>query len=619
MRAGRFPLGAVYQGEGKTAFQVWAPEKEKVQLRMAGPQERDLDLTKTDNGYHRAVVEGVEPGARYFFRIDGKDLPDPVSRYQPEGVHGPSEVVDPEFVWEDVAWFGWPLSQYTVYELHVGTFTAEGTFDAIIPELPALLEMGITAIELMPVAQFPGERNWGYDGVYPFAAQNSYGGPSGLKRLVNASHRLGLAVILDVVYNHLGPEGNYLEAFGPYYSEGYKTPWGKALNFDGPHSDHVRRFFLENALYWQTEFHIDALRLDAVHAIRDFSAVPFLRELSALTRRQSDRLNRRFHLIAESDLNNPIFVLPETSNGHGLDAQWNDDFHHALHVSITGEQEGYYADYRGVDVLAKVLRDGYAYTGAYSEARRQRHGSPPVLNHFRQFVVCAQNHDQVGNRMLGDRLTALAPFEGLKLAAAAVVLSPFVPMLFMVEEYGETAPFQYFVSHSDPDLVEAVRKGRAEEFAAFKWQGEVPDPQAEETFLRCRLNRELLRQPRHRKLRDFYTELFRIRRELEPIANAEREWIETREDEETSTITTRYRYDREEVFLILCFAREPVRPALRLPPGQWTRILDSSDERWDGPGSTVPVEVMSDGKWHCDLVPFSALAFLKAGREMMRC
>jgi maltooligosyltrehalose trehalohydrolase len=412
------------------------------------------------------VVQGVKPGTRYFYRLDGNtERPDPASKFQPEGVHGPSQVIDPHFVWEELHWSGIPFSHYVLYELHVGTFTAQGTFDAIVPHLDELKDLGITSIEIMPVAQFPGDRNWGYDGVYPGAVQNSYGGPEGLKRLIDACHQRGLAVTLDVVYNHLGPEGNYLCDFGPYFTDRYHTPWGAAINFDGPDSDAVRRFFIENALSWVTEFRLDALRLDAVHGIFDFSALHFLQELAAAVHEQAERLNRRIYVIAESDLNDVRLVSSPELGGYGLDAQWNDDFHHALHTLLTGERTGYYEDFGRIQDLAKAFAEGFVYSGAYSPARRRRHGNTSKDLAADRFVVCAQNHDQVGNRLKGDRLSALVSFEGLKLAAAVVLLSPFIPLLFMGEEYGETAPFPYFVSHSDPDLIEVVRRGRRAEFA----------------------------------------------------------------------------------------------------------------------------------------------------------
>ena len=328
---------------------MWAPLAEQVEVRLVSPREELVPLQKGERGYFSAVVAGVEPGSLYFYRLNGQqDFPDPASRFQPQGVHGPSQVVDPRFPWDDGHWSGLPLRDYVIYELHVGTFTPEGTFDAVIPYLDELKELGLTALELMPVAQFPGGRNWGYDGVFPFAVQNSYGGPEGLKRLVNACHQRGLAVVLDVVYNHLGPEGNYLANYGPYFTERYRTPWGPALNFDGPDSDEVRRFFIDNALFWGSEYHIDALRLDALHAIVDLSPQPFVAELAATVHRARERWNRKFYLMAESDLNDVRLVRSPDLGGYGLDAHWNDDFHHALHTLLTGEQTGYYADFGSV-------------------------------------------------------------------------------------------------------------------------------------------------------------------------------------------------------------------------------------------------------------------------------
>jgi len=430
-------LGGRIAAEGRTSFRVWAPQAERMEVRVVAPKERLIPLAPEGRGYYAAEVEGVPAGSDYWYLLDGeRERPDPASGWQPHGVHGPSRVVPPEFAWTDHGWRGLKWRESVLYELHVGTFTPEGTLAAAAARLPELRQLGVTAVELMPLAQFPGERNWGYDGVYPYAVQDSYGGPLAFKEFVQRAHEVGLGVILDVVYNHLGPEGNYLAEFGPYFTERYRTPWGAALNFDGPHSDEVRQFFVENALRWQTEYHVDALRLDAVHAIRDFSAVTFLEELGEATRRQAERMGRPFQLVAESDMNMARHILPRDLGGYGLDAQWSDDFHHALHVLLTGEREGYYADYEGVSCLARVWREGYAYTGEYSVHRRHRYGSSPRRNPVKQFVVCAQNHDQVGNRMFGDRYGAQMAPRDLRLAAATLLWSPFVPLLFMGEEYG---------------------------------------------------------------------------------------------------------------------------------------------------------------------------------------
>jgi maltooligosyltrehalose trehalohydrolase len=538
---------------------VWAPHHERVDLHVVAPRDERIALAKDAGGYHSAVVD-AGAGTRYFFVVGGKERPDPASRLQPEGVHGPSEVVAEEFEWHDGTWRGMPLEDYVIYELHVGTFTDEGTFDAVIPRLDALRELGITAIELLPIAQFPGARNWGYDGVYVGAAQSTYGGPLALKRLADACHARGLALVLDVVYNHLGPEGNYLSQYAPYFTNRYKTAWGEALNFDGAHSDDVRWFFIHNALQWIDEFHVDALRVDAVHAIIDHSAEPFLQDLTTAVRARAEELGRRVYTIAESDLNDPRVITPREQFGLGFDTQWSDDFHHALHVLLTGEQSGYYAGFGKVSDLARVTTDGYLYTGQHSPYRGRKYGLKPSTRNGAQFIVCAQNHDQVGNRMNGERLSALVPRERLRVAAAAVILSPFLPMLFMGEEYGETAPFQYFTSHGDPDLIEAVRRGRREEFDDFDWKGEPPDPHDEQTFLRSKLRW----QQADDSLRALYRDLLRIRREHAALRSLDLDAVRTAANDETGVLVVR----RGDVTVVLNFSGER-RTAARLKVEPW--------------------------------------------------
>ena len=586
-------LGATYLGGGLGGFLVWAPLINQVEVHILSPEERIVPLGKVSRGYHYGVVPGVKPGTRYFYRLDGNnERPDPASKFQPEGVHGPSQVIDPHFVWEELHWSGIPFSHYVLYELHVGTFTAQGTFDAIVPHLDELKDLGITAIEIMPVAQFPGERNWGYDGVYPGAVQNSYGGPEGLKRLIDACHQRGLAVILDVVYNHLGPEGSYLHDFGPYFTDRYRTPWGAAINFDGPDSDEVRRFFIENALSWVTEFRLDALRLDAVHGIFDFSARHFLQELASAVHEQAEWLNRRIYVIAESDLNDVRLVRSPELGGYGLDAQWNDDFHHALHTLLTGERNGYYEDFGRIQDLAKAFAEGFVYSGAYSPARRRRHGNTSKDLAARRFVVFAQNHDQVGNR---DRLSALVSFEGLKLAAAVVLLSPFIPLLFMGEEYGETAPFPYFVSHSDPDLIEAVRHRRQEEFAHLQKAEEPPDPQEEATRQSARLDHSLRHQGKHRLLYELYKELIKLRNETRADAGLSKDRMEVVCLERESTLVVR-RWGREEQVAAIFHFGDTASVNIPLPSGRWLKRLASGEKRWNGPGRDLPTVLHSDGK-----------------------
>ncbi len=605
-------LGARYLGNSRTEFLVWAPRAAQVEVRLLAPGERLVALRGEEHGYYHAVVEDVEPGRRYFYRLDGgKERPDPASRFQPEGVHGPSEIVDPAFGWQDAAWRGIPLERYIHYEIHVGTFTPEGTFEAIIPHLEELKQLGITALELMPVAQFPGRRNWGYDGVQPYAVQNSYGGPAGLKKLVNACHVLGIAVALDVVYNHLGPEGNYLADFGPYFTDVYHTPWGPAVNFDRAESDEVRRYFIENALYWVTEFHVDALRLDAIHAIVDPSARPFLEELGEMVHGRAEELQRRIWVIPESDRNDARLIRSRENGGLGLDAQWSDDFHHALHTLLTGERGGYYVDFGKVEHLARAFTDGFVYSGEHSLYRRRRHGNSSRDIPARKFVVCAQNHDQVGNRMLGDRLSQLVSFDALKLAAAVVLLSPYVPLLFMGEEYGETAPFQYFVHHSDPSLIEAVRKGRREEFSRFKWRGRIPDPQDESTFLRSKLHHELRRNGQHRVLCDFYRELIQLRNALPALAHLSKQDMEVASFESEKALFIRRWKGPDQAFAVFHFGDAPVSLALPVPRGEWTKRLDSVEKCWDGGGSPVPDAISSKGEASITLGPTSMVLFHK--------
>jgi maltooligosyltrehalose trehalohydrolase len=475
-----------------------------------------LPMERDRSGVWRGRAEGLRPGRDYWYRVNGEtDRPDPVSRYRPEGVHGPSRIIDPtQFDWTDDGWQGWAARDLVIYELHVGTFTPEGTFDGVIPRLELIRELGVSAIELMPVAEFPGARNWGYDGVSLYAPQSSYGGPDGLRRLVNAAHRTGLAVILDVVYNHLGPEGNYLRDFGPYFTDRYRTLWGDGWNLDGPDSDEVRRYILDNALYWITEFHGDGLRLDAADTIVDQSAMHLLEELTTTVHRQAALLGRRVNVIVESAANDPRFVRSHERGGYGLDAQWSDDFHHAVHVALTGERNGYYADFDGVGSVAKAIAQRFVNDGRYSVFRRRRHGRPALDLPADRFVICVQNHDQVGNRARGERLSNLVPPEALRLAAAILLLSPYVPLLFMGEEYGETRPFLYFVSHGDPKLVEAVREGRRREFAGFGWTGEIPDPQGESTFEASRLDWDAGRRQPHLQLHTLYRDLLELRRVL---------------------------------------------------------------------------------------------------------
>ena len=512
-------IGAIPLPDGSTRFRVWGPRTQKIEVIMSDSDRAPVALAAERKGYFSGIVAGVGDGDRYRFLLDDTlERPDPASCFQPEGVHGPSQVVDQNrFQWNDKEWEGIPLEQYIIYELHVGVFTPQGTFDGVISRLDYLCELGITAVELMPVAQFPGERNWGYDGVYPFAPQNSYGGPDGLKRLVDACHARGLSVILDVVYNHLGPEGNYLHAFGPYFTDRYHTPWGDAVNFDGPHSDPVRHYFISNALYWIKEYHIDAVRLDAVHGIYDLSTLHILQELAEAVHLEGAILGRRVYVIAESDLNDVRVIKPPESCGYGLDAQWNDDFHHSLRTLLTGDRAGYYADFGLFSNLVKSFHEGFVLSGGYSTFRNRRHGSSSADIPTSQLVVFSQNHDQVGNRMRGERPGEHQSMQQLMLAAATVMLSPYLPLLFMGEEYAESAPFPYFVSYEDAELIDGVRRGRLEEFTAFGNQGSPPDPQAETTFLSAKVDQEQRHRGEQRTVFNFYLKLIRFRKEYASI------------------------------------------------------------------------------------------------------
>jgi maltooligosyltrehalose trehalohydrolase len=494
------PLGATPRPEGGVELRVWAPRPERVAVRLG---RTDLPLEPAGYGIWERVLD-IAPGDDYWFVLDGRRHPDPMSRHQPRGLRGPSRVVDPAgFAWSDGDWAGVPLRDTVLYELHVGTFTAAGTFEAAIQHLRSLRELGVTTIELMPVSEFPGVRGWGYDGVYLQAPHHAYGGPDGLRRLVDAAHAEGIAVVLDLVVNHLGASGvRTIKAFGPYFSDSYDTDWGKAINYDGAESEGVREWALQSAAGLVRDYHLDGLRLDAVHAIVDTSPRHVLEELAA--RVHAER--RSALVIAETNRNDPRTVRPAAVGGLGQDAQWADDFHHALRVLLTGEREGYYRDFGQVGQLAKAYHRPFVFDGVWSEARRRRVGAPADDRPPEQFVVCSQNHDQVGNRAFGDRMPAPAR----PLAAFCILLAPFTPLLFMGEEYGEEAPFQFFTDHIDKRIARATREGRRKEFAAFAaFADEVPDPQAPETFERSRLTRR-----ENAAIAALYRDLLRLRAEL---------------------------------------------------------------------------------------------------------
>ncbi len=586
-------IGAHYLGCGRCEFTVWAPFLKEAALKIVSPREKIIPMEKGGKGYWEITAGDISDKTRYLYQLNGeKARPDPASHFQPEGVHGPSQVIDHDsFQWEDSEWNGVPLAEMIIYELHTGTFTPEGTFEAIIPRLDDLKDMGINVLEIMPIAQFPGERNWGYDGVYPFAVQNSYGGPTDFKWLVNECHKRGIAVILDVVYNHLGPEGNYLWDYGPYFTKKYRTPWGDALNFDGAHSNEARNYFIENALHWFKNYHIDALRLDAIHGIFDMSAKPFLSELAEKVEEFSKTTGKTCYLIAESDLNDSKVTRSREFGGYGIDAQWCDDFHHALHTLLTGEKQGYYSDFGEVKHLVKAMREGFVYSGWYSQFRQKNHGNSSKDVPATQFVAFSQNHDQIGNRMLGERLSALVSFELLKLAAGVVLLSPYIPLLFMGEEYGEDSPFLYFVSHSDPALIEAVRQGRKKEFEDFKWKDEPPDPQNLETFLKSKINREKRFEGNHKVLSDFYKKLITLRRTIPALALLDKKSLTVDSPEGEKIMFIRRWKDPSHVFIVFNFNCADVKIIPPILNGRWEKIIDSSEKIWNGPGSLLKHEL----------------------------
>jgi maltooligosyltrehalose trehalohydrolase len=568
-------------------FRVWAPDRRSVEVVIG---ERRVPMGRAQRGWWAAAVDGAGPGSDYSFSLDdGPPRPDPRSAWQPRGIHGPSRVVDhAAFRWSDAGWRGMPLTGSVLYECHIGTFSAEGTFDGATGHLGHLADLGVDAIELMPVAEFSGARGWGYDGVDLFAPHHAYGGPDALKRLVDAAHGHGIGVVMDVVYNHLGPAGNYLPEFGPYFSARHRTNWGDAINFDGPGSDEVRRFVIDNALMWLRDYHCDGLRLDAVHAIADQSAIHILEELAVEVEALAAHRGRPLFLIAESDLNDPRFVRGRDAGGYGLDAAWADEWHHALHATLTGEVSGYYADFGPLPLLAKALRQAWVYDGTYSPYRRRVHGRPPAGLSGGQFVVATQNHDQVGNRAGGERSSALMSDGRLRVAAALLLTSPFVPLLFQGEEWGASTPFQYFTGHDDPGLGQAVSEGRRAEFSAFGWDpDDVPDPQDPATFERSRLGWTEPGSGRHAGLLAWYRRLIALRRQVPALTDPGLDRVRTECDPEGGWLIVR---------------RGPVMVAANLgdserafPAGPAAELLAASDHRigHTGPGLILPPDTVA--------------------------
>jgi maltooligosyltrehalose trehalohydrolase len=586
--------------DNATEFRVWAPFASEVTIHLR-PTQLDPETTlivpmkPVTHGYWQAVVNNCLPGCRYTIKIDeGPERPDPASRHQPDGVHAPSAVVDARYPWTDSAWTGRYLDEYVIYELHVGTFTPGGTFASAIEELPRLKRLGITAVEVMPISQFPGSRNWGYDGVYPYAAADCYGGLADFQLFVDAAHALGIAVILDVVYNHLGPEGNYLGEFGPYFNDNYHTPWGAGINFDAEYSDGVRDFFVGNAIFWIQDCHVDALRLDAVHAIIDTSAVPFLRQLTDAVHDLGRHLHKRLYVIGENDRNDPQFTAPALLGGIGADSQWSDDFHHALHAVLTGENYGYYEDFGKMTQLAKAYTDGFVYDGCYSVHRKRHHGADSRPLDGIRFVAFAQNHDQVGNRPDGSRLSTFLEFSQLKLCAAALLTSPYVPLIFMGEELGTQVPFLYFVSHGDPQLITNVREGRAREFRAFFAKGTPIDPQSEEAFAKSTLGHSI--SPEGAAINRLYTDLLRLRSSVPALRTLNKRRTAARANERRRTLVVR-REEQDSVVLAL-FNFSATEQTITTPAeeGTWRLLLHTEAADYLGHRHAENQEFPSNGE-----------------------
>jgi maltooligosyltrehalose trehalohydrolase len=606
-------LGADYLGNGRCRFTVWAPRKEKMLLHTVKPVDRRIEMQADEWGYFSVELEKVNPGDEYFFIPDDKkDLPDPASHHQSQGVHGPSMVVDhAAYQWKDTGWTGIPFQELVLYELHVGTFSPQGTFEAVIPFLDDLLNVGINGIELMPVAQFPGNRNWGYDGVYPYAVQDSYGGPDALKKLVDACHQKGIAIFLDVVYNHLGPEGNYFPEYGPYFTEKYRVPWGDAINFDGRWSDGVREYFMNNALFWFEKYHIDGLRLDAIHAIYDHSAFHLWEQFHCRIRELEQNTGRLYYTIAESDLNNPIVIKHPEAGGYGFTGQWLDDFHHALYVLLHPEGKNLYVDFGAIEQLAKAYTDGFVHSGEYVSFRKAKYGKSSAGIPGNKFIVFTDNHDQAGNRVTGARLSSLLDHERLKIAAAGMLLSPYVPMLFMGEEYAEDAPFYYFVSHSDKDLIAAVREGRKKEFEAFKWETEPEDPQDEKTFNASKLTWSKRNEGEHALMLSWYTELIALRRNHAAMRNFNKNDVRAVPFGDKGLMVHRKSVaGNEHLFFAFNFSDHQLSIS---PPSTiccWKKILDSKDNNWisGNEGETASPGALKMGEM-LELPPLSAVVY----------
>lgn len=598
MTATPYPAGAFLREDGTTFFRVWAPAHSLVELCL------DSGLTRmkaAKDGYFE-LAAAAPPGARYSYRLSGTGpFPDPASLHQPEGVDGPSAVVDNADLAPHLDWESPPPEDYVIYEMHVGAFTEQGRFSSAIAELPRLRELGITAVEIMPVAQFSGRRNWGYDGVFPYAVQNSYGGPDAMKQFVRACHRNRLAVILDVVYNHVGPEGCCMDRFGPYFRTDYSTPWGPGINFDGPDSRPVRDFFLANAEMWIREFRVDALRVDAIDTIGDSSSPSFSEELTRRVRKVEKEIGRKVLLFAETDSGSRAYARASSQGGVGMDAQWANSFHHAIHCRLTGEREGYFRYWGSSSQIADCFRHGFQGFCSRRPIDRVPGEDGASVLHPTQMVVFNQNHDLIGNRLSGDRASARLSSEQLRLCAAALLLSPFTPLIFMGEEYAETAPFHYFVDFAAPSLREEVKKGRLREFSDWNWSRSPADPCCPRTFERSRLRPELRDKPAHRAMEDFYRRLIELRHRgfgFKGLA-----WQDLNVGIRKDLICIR----SSRSLLLLNFGERETACSQEFAAGNWLRILDTNDAAWGGPGARAQRKVRPPELIRSD--PYSAALF----------
>jgi maltooligosyltrehalose trehalohydrolase len=579
-------VGANFQG-GSCSFTVWAPYHKQVKLLLTSENEQ-LDMQQAGDGYFTLQTHRAKPSDTYLYQLDGgKTKPDPASHYQPKGVFGASAVIDhASYVWGDAGWGGLDLEDMIFYEVHVGAFTAEGTFRAMLPRIRELADFGFNAVELMPIVQFSGRRNWGYDGVFPFAVQNTYGEPDDLKALVDECHRRGVALFLDLVYNHVGPEGNCLNDYGPYFPADRLGRWGPKINLDGDGSLGVREYFLQNTRHWFSHYHIDGIRLDAVFTMNDNSAKHFLRELAEETSALSEATGRKFHLVSESGFHIPEVLAPPELGGYGFDGEWLDDYQHAVFAAITGERKGYYSNYGSMSDVVEALNKGYINVGNELGFKGKSRGVSYGEVAANQLVVFSQNHDQVGNRLLGDRLISIAGLEAAKLAAGMVLLSPYVPLLFMGEEYGETAPFLFFTDFQDPKLIAGVREGRKREFTAFRWRGEPADPQSLGTYEKSKVDWRLRQSEKGKKMLGYFRGLLELRKSplFHPQKNRQVKNAQTKQDK---ILFVQKQNQTSQGIIAANFSGSPLKTTFPYE-GVYKKIFDSSAEVWNGLGATLP-------------------------------